>query len=46
MLEDLTGVVIGDQLVFDFAGMIGERDAVTVQGFGEKSIVRNLFSLP
>ena len=39
MLKNLAGIVISNPLVFYPAGVIGERNAVSVQGFRELGVM-------
>ena len=46
MLENLSGVMIGDAGVLDFSGVEGESDAVAVQGCGQMGFRSDFFILP
>ena len=38
MLKDLSGVMIGDLLIFDFPGVIGKGNTMTVQDLSQLRI--------
>ena len=46
MLENLPRVVVGDILIFQFPGVVGERNAVAVQGLGQLRIRGDVLALP
>ena len=46
MRENLPRVVVGDILIFQFPGVVGERNAVAVQGLGQLRIRGDVLALP
>ena len=46
MLKDFSCVMVGDPFVFNFAGMIRKRNAVTVQRLGKLRVVGDFAPAP
>lgn len=44
MFKNLSGIVVGNLLIFNFSRMVGKGNAVTIQSFGQLRICLYIFS--
>ena len=45
-IKNLTGIVVGDPAILDFAGVVRKGDAVPVQGFGQFHVRLHILTPP